>query len=239
MQRNYEENLISVGLEPQSLASTNKTGPYYSMKEFRSALAILTCGNITAAGSVALQIMEAKTEEAGSAQALAGKLATILANVKVKKMSITCVGGVEDDTLVVTVGGVAYTFTGKTAEDTDAQEWKADGVDDEADAASIVNCINYTLAGKVFAENTLGVITLTACDGYIIEAIAETGAFTTFATIAANAYVWLEGLDLTALFTHIACKVTTAGNTGICSAVLIRGKSRKGITQKVGDNYPA
>ena len=182
--------------------------------------------------------MEAKTERAGSAQALAGKLATIAANIRVKKLKITCVGGVVDDTLVITVGGVAYTFVGKAAEDPPAQEFKADG-DDTADATSIVNCVNYTLAGKIFAENALGVITLTADDGYLIEAIAETGAFTTFATLAANAYVWLEGLNLTALFSWVALKITTAGNTGICGGVLIRGKSRKVITQLVGANYPA
>ncbi|GAG77378.1 unnamed protein product, partial [marine sediment metagenome] len=212
-------------------------GKYFSMKGFRTALAILNVGNITAAGTAALQIMEAKTEAAGSAQALTGKLVTIAANVKVQKLSITCVGGVADDTLVITVGGVAYTFIGKAAEDLEAQEWKADG-DDTTDAASIVACLNYTLGDMLFAENTLGVVTITALDGYTIEAIAETGAFTTFATLAAVAYVWLTGLDLTALFTHIACKVTTAGNTGICGAVLIRDKSREAVEQKVGASYP-
>ena len=238
MNRAYENLKFDTGLLPQSLASTNKTGPYFNMKEFRSALAILNVGNITAAGSAALQIMEAKTEAAGSAQALGGKLATIAANVKVKALTITCVGGVEDDTLIITVGGVAYTFVGKATQSLNGQEWKADG-DDTSDATSIVACINYTLGDMLLAENTLGVITLTALDGYLIEAIAETGAFTTFATTSAIAYVWLEGLDLTALYSWIACKVTTAGNTGICSATLIRGESRKEITQKAGANYPA
>ena len=238
MQRNYEQNKIDVGLEPQSLASATKTGSYFNMKEFRSALAILTVGNITAAGSVALQVMQAKDADAGSAAVITGALATILANVYAKKMKITCAGGVSTDTLTLTVNGVAYIFTAFTAEDLSISQWKGDG-DDETDATSIVACINTTLAGKIFAENTAGVITLTAYDGYLIDAVAESGAFTTILTLAANAYVWIEGLDLTALFTHIACKVTTAGNTGICSAVLIRGKSRKGITQKVGDNYPA
>jgi len=238
MERSYEQIKFDCGLEPQELASATKTGKYFKMSEFRSALAIMNVGNITAAGSCALQIMEAKNERAGSAQALAGKLATILANVKVQKLSITCVGGVVDDTLVITVGGVAHTFIGKAAEDLPAQEFKADG-DDTADATSIVNCINYLLAGKIFAENTLGVITLIAEDGYYIEAIAETGAFTTFATMAACAYVWFEGLNLTSLYSWIACKITTAGNTGICGGVLIRGKSRKVITQLVGDSYPA
>lgn len=234
----YEEIKIDIGLEPQSLASTNVTGKYYNMKEFRSALAILNVGNITAAGSSALQIMEATNERAGSAQALTSYVATIAANVKVQKLSITCVGGAAEDTLVITVGGVAYTFVGKDTEDTAAQEFKADG-DDTADAASIVNCVNVTLAGKIWAENTLGVVTLTAEDGYYIEAIAETGAFTTFATLAAVGYVWLDGLALTDTYSYIACKVTTDSNTGICGAVLLRGKSRKDIEQRVGSQYPA
>jgi len=238
MNRRYEDSKINVGLIPQSLASTNKTGRYYSLAEFRSALAIVNIGNIAAGGSVALQIMEAKNEAASGAQDLTGKLATVAANVKVKELTITCVGGVADDTLVITVGGTAYTFTGKAAENLDAQEWDASG-DDTADAASIVACVNYTLAGKITASNVAGVVTLVADDGHYIEAIAETGSFTTFATTSAIAYVWIEGLDLTALYGWIACKVTTASATSICGAVLIRGKSRKAITQKVGASYPA
>ena len=238
MNRLYEELKINSALEPQELASTLATGKYFNMKEFRTALAILNVGNITAGGSVALQIMEAKTERAGSAQDLTGKLATILANIKVKSLTVTCVGGIVDDTLVITVDGTAYTFTGKAATDTAAQEFKADG-DDTSDAAALVSCINVTLAGKIFASNDAGVVTLIAEDGYYIEAIAETGAFTTFATLAAIAYVWVDGHDLTDLYSFIAAKVTTASNTGICGAVLIRGKSRKEITQKVGANYPA
>lgn len=238
MNRSYESLKIDMGLVPQSLASTNATGKYFNMKEFRSALAVLTAGNISAGGSAALQIMEAKTERAGSAQALTGKLATIAANVKVKSLTITCVGGVVDDTLVITVDGTAYTFTGKAATDTAAQEWKADG-DDTSDAAAIVSCVNVTLAGKIWASNAAGVVTLIAEDGYYIEAIAETGSFTTFATTEAVGYVWLDGLDLTDDFTWIACKVTTASNTGICGVTLLRGKSRKAITQRVGASYPA
>ena len=237
MNRLYEELKINSALEPQELASTLATGKYFNMKEFRTALAILNVGNITAGGSVALQIMEAKTERAGSAQDLTGKLATILANIKVKSLTVTCVGGIVDDTLVITVDGTAYTFTGKAATDTAAQEFKADG-DDTSDAAALVSCINVTLAGKIFASNDAGVVTLIAEDGYYIEAIAETGAFTTFATTAAIAYVWVDGHDLTDLYSFIACKVTTASNTGICGAVLIRGKSRKAIEQKVGASYP-
>jgi PKD repeat protein len=238
MNRSYEDLKVDIGLLPQSIASTNVTGKYYSMKEYREALAILTVGNITAAGTAALQIMEAKTEAAGSAQALTSRVATIAANVKVASLSITCVGGEADDKLIITVGGVAYTFTGKAAEDLDAQEWDASG-DDTADATSIKNCVNATLAGKITATSNLGVVTLVADDGYYIESISETGAFTTFATLSAQGYVWLDSMDLTALYGWISCKVTTAGNTGICNAVLIRGKSKGAITQRMGANYPA
>ena len=238
MNRLYEQVKIDCALLPQELASTNATGKYFNMAGYREALAVVNIGNITAAGSVALQIMEAQDERATGAQALTSYLATVLANVYVQSLTVTCVGGVNTDTLTITVGGVAYVFTGAGAEDLPTQVFKADG-DDTSDAASIVANVNYTLAGKIFAENTLGVITLTAEDGYYIEAIAETGAFTTFATTAAVAYVFLEGLALSAGFTFIAIKVTTAGNTGICSATLYRGKHVKSIIQRVGDSYPA
>lgn len=238
MKRLYEQVKIDCALLPQSLASTNKTGKYFSMAGYREALAVVNIGNITAAGSVAMQIMEAKTERAGSAQALTSYLATVLANIYVQSLSITCVGGVNTDTLTITVGGVAYVFVGAGAEDLPNQVFKADG-DDTSDAASIVANVNYTLAGKVFASNVAGVVTLVAEDGYYLEAISETGAFTTFATLAAVGYVFLEGLALTSLFTWIAVKVTTAGNTGICSATLYRGKHVKSIIQRVGDSYPA
>lgn len=238
MNRSYEDLKVDIGLLPQSLISTNATGKYYSMKEYREALAILTAGNITAAGTTALQIMEAKTERAGSAQALTSRVATIAANVKVASLSITCAGGVAEDTLVITVGGVAYTFIGKAATDTAEQEFKADG-DDDSDAAAIVECVNVTLAGKVFASAAAAVVTLVAEDGYYIESISETGSFTTFATVSAQAYVWLDSMDLTDTYGWIACKVTTASNTGICNAVLVRGKSKGAIVQRMGDQYPA
>ncbi|MBA7591285.1 hypothetical protein ES708_33437 [subsurface metagenome] len=238
MNRLYEEIKVDCALEPQSLISTNATGKYFNMAGFRAAMFVLNVGNITAGGSSAIQVMEALNERAGSAQNLTSFVATVAANVRVQKLKITCVGGEAEDILVITVDGTAYTFTGKAAEDLNNQEWIAGG-DDSADATSIVACINYTLAGKIWAENTAGVITLWAEDGYYIEAVSETGAFTTFATLAAVAYVFLEGLDLSAGFTFVAAKVTTAANTGICGATLYRGKSVKAILQRVGMSYPA
>lgn len=240
MNRSYEDLKIDMGLVPQSLASTNATGKYFSMAEFRSALAVLTVGNITAGGSAAIQIMEAKTEAAGSAQALTSRLATIAANVKVAEMTIAFVGGTTGDTLTITVNGVSKTYTGAGSADIPNGVWDDSG-DDDSDAASILLCINHATNGVVgvTATCTGNDITLVADDGYYIDSVAETGSFTTFLTLEAVAYVWLDGLDLTGGFTWIACKVTTASNTGICGVTLLRGKSRKAITQRVGAQYPA
>ncbi len=240
MNRSYEDLKIDMGLVPQSIASSNVTGKYYSMAEFRSALAVLTVGNITAGGTAALQIMEAKTEAAGSAQALTSRLATIAANVKAAKMTITLADGTTGDTITITVNGVAKTYTGAGAADIANGEFDASG-DDSADAASLLLCINHATNGVVGVTATAAaaVITLVADDGYYIDSVAETGSFTTFLTTEAVGYVWLDGLDLTADYTWIACKVTTASNTGICGVTLLRGKSRKAITQRVGASYPA
>jgi hypothetical protein len=240
MNREYEGLKLDMGLVPQSIASSNVTGKYFSMAEFRTALAVLTVGNITAGGSAALQIMEAKTEAAGSAQALTSRVATIAANVKVAKMTITLASGTTDDTITIVINGVSKTYTGKGSADIANGEFDASG-DDSADAASLLLCMNHATNGLVGVTCTVNaaVITLVADDGYYIDSVAETGSFTTFLTTEAIAYVWLDGLDLTALYTWIACKVTTASNTGICGVTLLRGKSRKAITQKVGASYPA
>jgi len=240
MNRSYENIKMDMGLVPQELASTNATGKYFNMKEFRSALAVLTVGNITAGGSAALQIMEAKTEAAGDAQALTSRLATIAANVKVAKLTITLAGGTTGDTITIVINGVSKTYTGAGSADVANGVW-ADGGDDSADAASLLLCMNHATNGLVGVTATVNaaVITLVADDGYYIDSVAETGSFTTFLTTEAVGYVWFDGLNLTADYTWIACKVTTASNTGICGVTLLRGKSRKEITQKVGASYPS
>jgi len=240
MNREYESLKINMGLVPQSIASSNVTGKYYSMAEFRTALAVLTVGNITAGGSASLQIMEAKTEAAGDAQALTSRVATIAANVKVAKMTITLASGAAGDTITIVINGVSKTYTGASSADVAAGEFAAAG-DDSADAASLLLCMNHATNGLVGVTCTVAsaVITIVADDGYYIDSVAETGSFTTFLTTEAVGYVWLDGLELTDDYTHIACKVTTASNTGICGVTLLRGKSRKVITQRVGASYPA
>ena len=242
MNKSYENLQIDIGLEPQSIASTNVTGPYYDMAEYRECLAVTNIGNITAGGTVATQIRQAATSTGGSAADLTSRIATVSANVKVKALSVTLSGGTSGDTITFTIDGTAYEYTGASSASSSGGEWSSTG-DDEADGVGILACINDATVGfdtdKAFASESAGVLTIEAKDGYYLDSIAETGSFTTFATTKANSYVWFSGEELTTGLPFIATKITTASNTGICSAVLIRGKKKGAIDEKVGAQYPA
>lgn len=242
MNRSYENLAIDIGLEPQELASTNVTGPFYDMAEYREALLVLTCGNITAGGTTSLQVLEATGSTGAGAQNLTSFVSTISANVQVKSLSVTVSTGGAGDDLTFTIDGTDYAYTAADGGASSGAEFSTTGTT-TVTATNILACINDSTYGfdtdKAFATSASNVVTVNAHDGYYLDAIAETGSFTTFATTKANAYCWLDSMDLTADYPYIACKVTTASNTGDCSAVVIRGKSKGAITQKVGAKYPA
>ncbi|MBA7523699.1 hypothetical protein ES705_15832 [subsurface metagenome] len=242
MNRSYENLDIAIGLEPQSLISTNVTGPYYNMEEYRECLAITNIGNISAGGSVVTQIRQAATSTGESAADITSRTCTVAANVKVKSLSVTCSGGTSGDTITFTIDGIAYAYTGAAGAASSGGEWSSTG-DDSADVVGILACINDPTVGfdttKAFATAADAVLTVQAKDGFYLDSVAETGAFTTFATTKANSYIWWDSLEQTDTLPFIAAKVTTASNTGICSTVLIRGKKKGDIVQKVGANYPA
>lgn len=237
MNRRYEDSKIDVGLVSQALNNTNATGKYHAMKEFRSALAILSAGPMAVDKTTKIELMEAKNAAAGSAQALTGAEATITANVKVSELTITLLNVANGETIIIN----GLTFTAHTDTTTVAdREFKIDG-DDEADAAALVECINdptYGVPG-VTASNAVAVITLVSTvPGATLLTVTSGDATFTIATTKAQAYVDIEGLVLTALFSHIAIKVTTTANSHV-AAVLIRYHSQKAIAQKMGANYPA
>lgn len=241
MNKSYENLDIVIGLEPQSIASTNVTGPYYDMAEYRECLAVTNIGNITAGGTVATQIRQAATSTGGSVADLTSRVATVAANVKVKALSVTLSGGTSGDTISFVVDGTTHTYTGQEGQSSSGGLWSSTG-DDTADAEGIVLCANDSTVGfsdKAHITSSAAVITVQALDGYYIDSIAETGSFTAFATTKANSYVWFSGEELTSGLPFIATKVTTASNTGICSTVLIRGKKKGAIDEKVGAQYPA
>lgn len=241
MNKSYENLDIAIGLEPQSIISTNVTGPYYNMAEYRECLAVTNIGNITAGGTVATQIRQAATSTGGSAADLTSRVATVAANVKVKALSVTLSGGETGDTITFVVDGTTHTYEGQAGQESSGGLWSSTG-DDTADAVGIVLCANDSTVGfsdKADITSAAAVITVQALDGYYLDSIAESGSFTTFATTKANSYVWFDSLEQTNTLPYVAVKVTTASNTGICSTVLIRGKKKGAIDEKVGAQYPA
>ncbi len=242
MNKSYENLQIDIGLEPQSLASTNATGPYYDMAEYRECLAVTNIGNITAGGTVACQIRQAATSTGGSAADLTSRVATVAANVKVKAQTVTCTTGTTGDIIAWTIDGTTYTYTAADGGSSTGGEFSTTG-STTVTATNILACIDDSVLGfdtdKAFATSDAAIVTVQAKDGYYLDSIAETGDFTTIATTKANSYVWFGGEELTTGLPFIATKVTTASNTGICSTVLIRGKKKGAIDEKVGAQYPA
>ena len=241
MNRSYENLQIDVGLEPQSIASANVTGDYFDMSEYREALAILNVGNISAGGTVAMQIRQAANSTGGSAADLTSHLATIAANVKVKALTVTCTTGTAGDDITFTVDGTDYVYTAADGGSSTGGEWSSTGTTTNI-AENILACMDDGTLGcgdVVEATSAAAVVTVVAKDGYYLDSIAQTGAFATLATTKANAYVWWDPMSQTSTLPFVAAKVTTASNTGICSVVLIRGKKKGDIVEKVGAQYPA
>lgn len=236
MNRKYENAKIDIGLVAKALNNTNITGKYHPLGEFRSVLAVLSGGPMAVDKTTKIELFEAKNAAAGSAQAVSGS-ATITANTLVTELTITLATVLNGETIVIN----GLTFTAHTNTTTVAdREFDISG-NDTADAAALVVCINdptYGVPG-VTATNAAAVITLVSTvPGATLLTVTSSDATFTIATTKAQAYVDFEGLALTALFTHVAVKVTTTANT-VIAVVLIRYDSRKVITQKVGASYPA
>lgn len=237
MHRKYENAKFDTGCVAKALNNTNVTGPYFRLGEFRSVLAILSAGAAVVTKTTKIELLEAKTDLGGSSQALTGAEATITSNTLATEMSVTLATVLNTETIIIN----GLTFTAHTDTTTVAdRKFKIDG-NDGADAIALAVCINdptYGVPG-ILATVASNVVTLTSINlGATLLTITSSDATFTILTISAQAYIDIEGLKLTALFTHIAVKVTTTANT-VIAVVLVRYDSRKKITQKVGASYPA
>lgn len=237
MHRIYEAKKIDIGLTAKALNNTNVTGPYFRLGEFRSVLAILSAGAAVVTKTTKIELLEAKTDLGGSSQALSGAEATITSNTLASEMSVTLATVLNGETIIIN----GLTFTAHTDTTTVAdREFKIDG-NDAADAIALAVCVNdptYGVPG-ILATVASNIVTLTSINlGATLLTITSGDATFTILTISAQAYVDIEGLKLSAAFTHISAKVTTTANT-VISVTLIRYHSRKKVTQKVGASYPA
>lgn len=225
---------IDVGVPPTSLSSGNLTSAYYSLADYRKAVAIVEAGPIAITKTVKLEVYQAKNAAAGSAKLLTGATATITANVNVASLTMALSTVLASHTIVVN----GLTFLAHATTTTVAlREFSILGAGDTDDADQLCICLNdptYGVPG-VTAVNNTGTITLTATDpgAVAITAAQGVGATITVATLKAVAFVELDALTLESTFTHVATKVTTDAVI-VISSLLLRGGQRVGITQAVG-----
>jgi len=233
MNKIFEEKKIDIGLPPVSMASTNDTGEYFCLADYRKAIAILQVGPMAITKTALLEVYQATNAAGGSAALLAGATATITANVLVGSMTLALATTLNTHTVVIN----DLTFTAHTDTTTLATRTFSISGDDTADAVALALCINDATYGVpgVTAAAVTGTITLTSTipGAKTISAAQGVGATITCATLFAEAYVEVDALSLTDTFTHIACKVTTDA-TILVGATLLRGGQKVGITQKVG-----
>lgn len=228
----FERTKIDIGLVPQTLNNTNKTGKYFGMQMFRKVLFVLSGAAMAATKTTKIEILQAKDTAGTDVKAITGAEATITANTKVTAATLTCATVIA--TNAVTINGL--TFTAAAAADLPKRIF-AVGADDTACAASLVLAINHASAGVpgVKATSALGVVTLVASDDTTIT-IANPAATITPATTEAQAYVEVDvgSLDLAGGFEYVAPKVTTTANS-VVTVEVVRGEGRFEPIQSVGD----
>ena len=229
----YEGMKIDIGLKPTSLASTNATGEYFSLADYRKAIAVLQVAAMAITKTAKIEVFQATNAAAGSAALLAGATATITANVNAASVTLALATVLNTHTIVIN----GLTFLAHTDTTVLASRRFCISGDDSADGDELASCINDATYGVpgVTAVNVTGTITLTSTvpGAVVITAAQGVGATITVATLMAEAYVEVDALTLSAGFTHVACKVTTDA-TIVAGATLLRGGQKVGITQKVG-----
>ena len=220
MNRIDEELKIDVGLKPTSLATTNLTSEYYSLRGYDKALFACNIGAMAAGNTVALQAYQAADGLGTSAAVITNATCTVTANTGVAAVTIT--GDTVADTNTVTINGVVFTAKASSP-DNDAGEFLIGATDTTAMAAfaAVVN----DLLPDLYATSNAAVMTVVARDPGAAKITLTAITATRFvgATLRAAAYVEVNAGMLTSGMTHVAIKATTSG-TVVVGAPILRGK---------------
>lgn len=210
---------IDVAMEPISIASGNNTGGYHSMKGFKRAVFAFVAAAMADTKTVAAQVFEAKTAAAGSAAALTGAVATITSPAAMTKGLLTG-NTIATASTVVTINGTVFTCE-DSSPDEDAGEF-ASGANDTAACVNLAAVINTLLGTTILATASTTTVILTSLEPGV-TAITITDAHATIIPSALEVlgYVEVDAAQLTALFSHVALKLTTDA-TIICAATLLR-----------------
>lgn len=239
MKRLSEDVKFDPALTPQSL-NGNDTGEYYNMQNYRRGLFALNCGAIAKGETIKMEILQASDAAGTGSKALndidnVAVLTTITGPINAAEATLTLATVVNAD--AVTINGL--TFTAHTDTTTLAnREFAIDGIDDTADAAELIKCINddtYGVPG-VAATSALGVVTLKITDpGETLITITDDAATITPAITVAQSYIDIQTalLDTANDFSHVAAKVTTV-SASVVGVVLERYGARYMPDQKAG-----
>ena len=222
-----------IGLTPQSLASTNNTGKYFLMQNYRQCLLHLVTGTIVAGGTVTVSFLQATDAAGSNAKAITNATATVTSGTKDISADVALASVSTGDT--VTINGVTFT-QGSTVVASRTF----------ADAAGLVLCIassTYGVPGVTgTVANTNHVVLTSTVPGEtaITVSRANVGGTITLSTVEAQAYVEVEVSQLDTQnatygpFIYLAAHVVTGSATVLCAVSLQRGQARYLPVQIVG-----
>jgi hypothetical protein len=219
---------MDVAVASQSIASSNVTGAYHSMKGIKKALFEFKCAAIAKTKTVVAQVMKATSAAAAGAAALTGAAATITANVLLTKGLLTA-NTIVDATSTVTLTATlpdgttqAATFTCEdTSPDITVGEF-ASGANDTEACVNLAAAINYLLGTWILATASSATVILTAAEpGEAVITISGEDSTIVASGLEAIGYVEIDAAQLGATFTHVALKLTTDA-TIIVGGTLVR-----------------
>lgn len=212
---------INTGFTPLSRTSGNSTDQYFPMDKYKRALFVVNCASVAASYAVVAQVMQATNAAAGSAKVITNAAATITANSKCSKVTLTLTSAAAAD--VVTINGLV--FTGGTSTVLATRTFKADG-DNDADAVALAACINdatYGVPGVLATAGTATVVLTAIEPGEQYITIASPSGTIVPSTQIGTSFIEVDAsmLDTANGFDHIALRLTTT-STVVVASTLIR-----------------
>lgn len=233
--RMFEKYRIAVPMVPTSISNTNVTGTYVDVRRLWRMTAVLAVGAMAVSKTIKLELMQAKNEAGGSAEAITTYTATLTANTKVKKATVALASVGAGDTVTVT------TYQGTTQIDTATfTKGDADSGLGFTNAAGLEAAIIANITGATAADSTTNVI-VTALDGYTVTvASTDVGGTITVATNEGIVAIEIpeDAIDFDEGFTHIAPKVTSTANGYNSVTFIMEMKDAPTNQGNVGARYP-
>jgi hypothetical protein len=226
---------IDVGLAPVSLATTNATGDYLPMANYRRILFLVNAAAMAVTKTVVAQLYQATDADGTSAKVITGATITITANTKVKAATVTLATFTAGNVIVIN----GLTFTAHASTTTKSTRNFSIAGSDTQDGDELVSCINDATYGVpgVVASNSSGTVTLKATDAASVTVVGVV-TIGVAATLRADGFVEVSASDLDTVngFDHVAVKLTTDA-TIVVGASAVRGSERYTPVQFVGGSY--